>query len=167
MAFTSLKLPYSGLVYSDGCGSMRHVEIAAVTMGLQHAYLPPHERSLNEAEKICLVTWDDAAALMLQADGSSLVLSLCGYAHVYHSFSWFQNAAGNHSWYRAKLRRFYTCSFVYIPRQKRKQLARKVFIGRAEVGRLMGFQSPFSTTYRVLLSGSRIVHNRNVTFDDI
>ena len=65
------KLPYSCLVYSDGCGSMRHVEIAAVTMGLQHAYIPPHEQSLNEAEKICLVTWDDAAALMIRADGIS------------------------------------------------------------------------------------------------
>ena len=51
------KLPYSCLVYSDGCGSMRHVEIAAVTMGLQHAYIPPdpHEQSLNEAEKVCPV----------------------------------------------------------------------------------------------------------------
>ena len=28
-------------------------------------YIPPHEQSRNEAEKICLVTWDDAAALML------------------------------------------------------------------------------------------------------
>ena len=33
------KLHYSCLVYSDGCESMRHVEIAAVTMGLQHAYV--------------------------------------------------------------------------------------------------------------------------------
>jgi hypothetical protein len=61
------KLPYSCLVYSDGCGSMRHVEIAVVTMGLQHAYIPLHEQSLNEAEKICLVAWDDAAALMIRS----------------------------------------------------------------------------------------------------
>ena len=65
-----------------------------------------------------------------------------------------------------KLHRFYTCSFVCIPRQKRKQLAGKSFIGRAEVGRLVGFRSPFSSTYRVLLSENRVVHNINVTFDD-
>ena len=65
-----------------------------------------------------------------------------------------------------KLHRFYTCSFVCIPRQKRKQLAGKGFIGRAEVGRLMWFRSPFSTTYRVLLSENRMVHNTNMTFDD-
>ena len=65
-----------------------------------------------------------------------------------------------------KLRRFYTCSSVCIPRQKRKQLAGKGFIGRAEVGRLMGFRSPFSSTYRVLLSENRVAHNISVTFDD-
>ena len=65
-----------------------------------------------------------------------------------------------------KLHRFYTCSFVCIPRQKRKQLSGTGFIGRAEVGRLMGFHFPFSSTYRVLLSENRMVHNINVTFDD-
>ena len=65
-----------------------------------------------------------------------------------------------------KLHRFYTCSFVCIPRQKRKQLAGKGFIGRAEVGRLMGFRSPFSSTFKVLLSKTRMVHSINVTFDD-
>ena len=30
----------------------------------------------------------------------------------------------------------------------------------------MGFHSPFSSTYRVLLSQNRMVHNINVTFDD-
>ena len=30
----------------------------------------------------------------------------------------------------------------------------------------MGFRSPISTTYRVLLSENRMVHNINVTFDD-
>ena len=65
-----------------------------------------------------------------------------------------------------KLHRVYTCSFVCIPRQKRKQLSRTGFIGHAEVGRLMGFHSPCSSTYRVLLSENRMLHNINVTFDD-
>ena len=33
--------------------------------------MPLHEQILNEAEKNCLVTWDDAAALMIRADGIS------------------------------------------------------------------------------------------------
>ena len=65
-----------------------------------------------------------------------------------------------------KLHRFYTCSFVCVPRQKHKHLAGKGFIGRAEVGRLMGFRSSFSTTFEVLLCGNRMVHSINVTFDD-
>ena len=167
------KLPYSCLVYSDGCGSMRHVKIAAVTMGLQHAYIPPHEQSLNEAEKICLVTWDDAAALMIRADGISSCLF--NQAVSYSLYVDMRNASNTASrGFKTpleiirgvvpditKLHRFCTCSFVCIPRQKRKQLAAagKGFIGRAEVGCLMGFRSPFSTTYRVLLSENRLVHN--------
>ena len=46
------KLPYSCRVYTDECGSMAHVEIAAALMGVGHAYIPPDEHSLNEAETI-------------------------------------------------------------------------------------------------------------------
>ena len=165
------KLPYSCVVYSDGCGSMRHVEIAAVTMGLQHAYIPPHEQSLNEAEKICscLVTWDDAAALMIRAEGISprlfneavsysLYVDMCMSTTASRGFKTPLEIIRGVVLDITKLHRFYTCSFVCVPRQKRKQLAGKGFIGRAEVGRLMGFRSPFSTTYKVLLSADRMVH---------
>ena len=39
---------------------------------------------------------------------------------------------------------------------------------RAEPGRFVGFQSPFSSTYAVMLDGEpeRLVHSINVTFDD-
>ena len=71
------KLPYSCMVYSDGCGSMAHVEMAAVMMGLDHAYTPPREPSLNEAEKICNFIWDDATALMLQSNAHPKLFALC------------------------------------------------------------------------------------------
>jgi len=58
------KLPYSCRIYTDGCGSMKHVEMANNLMGIDHAFIPPHMQSLNEAEKICYVIWDDAAAVM-------------------------------------------------------------------------------------------------------
>ena len=130
------KLPYSCLGYSDGCGSMRHVEIAAVTMGLQHAYVPPHEQSLNETEKICLVTWDDAAALMLRADGMSP--RLFNEAVLYSLYVNLRMSTMASRGFKTsleiirgtmpditKLHRFYICSSVCIPRQKLKQLARK------------------------------------------
>ena len=171
------KLSYSCLVYFDGCESMRHVDIAAVTMGLQHAYVPPHKQSLNEAEKLCLVTWDDAAALMLRADGiSHRVFNEAVSYSLYGNLRMSTTASRGFKMPLeiirgtvpdiSKLRRFYTCSFVCIPRQKRKQLFRKGYIGRAEIGRLMAFRSPFSSTYKLLLSQNRIVHNINVTFDD-
>ena len=47
------KLPYKCRIYSDGCGSMKYVEKHATRMGIDHAYTPPHEASLNEAEKTC------------------------------------------------------------------------------------------------------------------
>ena len=37
---------------------------------------------------------------------------------------------------------------------------------RSEVGRLMAFHSPFSSTYKVILCKSRMIHNINVPFDD-
>ena len=49
---------------------MMHVEVAAVLMGIDHAYIPPYMQSLNEADKICYSIWDDAAAVMKQVSGT-------------------------------------------------------------------------------------------------
>ena len=171
------KLPYRCTVYSDGCGSMVHVEIAAVTMGLQHAYILPHEQSLNEAEKICFGIWGYAAALTLRAVGAhpKLFNEAVDYA-LYVDLRMASTASRQHitpleiirgtvpdisklhCWYN------FICSFVNIPRQKRKELAS--FIGRSEVGRLMGFKSPFLLCFGVLLSKTRMADSINVTFDD-
>ena len=35
------KLMYPCRVYSDGCGSMKHIEDAASQIGVEHAYTPP------------------------------------------------------------------------------------------------------------------------------
>lgn len=40
---------------------MVHVVASAVLAGIDHAYTPPREPSLNEAEKVCLTRWDDAS----------------------------------------------------------------------------------------------------------
>ena len=56
------KLPYHCQIWTDGCGSMNHVRDAAVLAGLDHAFLPPREPSLNEAEKVCDFIWAAARA---------------------------------------------------------------------------------------------------------
>ena len=54
-------------VYSDGCGSMVHAKEDAVKVGIDHAYIPPHQQSLNEAEKVCDTIWSQARAFALTA----------------------------------------------------------------------------------------------------
>ena len=46
------KTKYSCRVYSDGCGSMVNDKSCAVKTDIDHAYVPPHQQSLNEAEKV-------------------------------------------------------------------------------------------------------------------
>ena len=41
------KANYSCRGYSDGCCSMAHVKSRVVKMGVDHAYVPPHQQSLN------------------------------------------------------------------------------------------------------------------------
>ena len=170
------KLPYQCHVYSDGCGSMAHVELAAVLLGLDHSYIPPHEQSLNEAEKICNVSWAAAEAHLEHSNAPHSLLAL---AVSYVLYVDLRTATTPSRGYLTpyemikgdppsilKLHRFYTRAFVTAPKQKRKQLMKKGILGRAEEGRFLGFQAPYSSTYRVLLTGNRLVHSINVTFDD-
>ena len=136
------KLPYHCTVYTDGCGSMVHVEVAAVAMGNDHVYIPPFEQSLHEAEKSCYFIWDDAAAIMQEskapekhfnsavqfacyADMRSASTASSGYKTPYEMIKGVQPSI-------LKMHRFFTLAFVALPRQKRKQLAKKDFLGRAE-----------------------------------
>jgi hypothetical protein len=70
------KLQYPCRVFSDGFGSMAHVKEAAVLMGIDHAYVPPHQQSLNEAEKICDTIWAAARALMLHSNAPDSMFAL-------------------------------------------------------------------------------------------
>ena len=64
------------------------------------------------------------------------------------------------------LRPFYTKSAVKVPKSKRLELEKQGQCGaRAEQGRFIGFHQPFSTTPKLLLSGNRVIHNINVTYN--
>ena len=64
------KLPYTCTVYSDGCGSMNLVRDMATRMGLNHQFIPPHEQSLNEAEKVCDRMWASARVHLIHTQQS-------------------------------------------------------------------------------------------------
>lgn len=51
------KLPYQCHIWTDRCGSMAHVRNAATRADIDHAYTPPRDPSLNEAEKVCNFMW--------------------------------------------------------------------------------------------------------------
>jgi hypothetical protein len=50
--FDLVTLGYQSTCWTDGCGSMRHVEIAAASLGLGHEFLPPDDPQTNLAEAL-------------------------------------------------------------------------------------------------------------------
>jgi hypothetical protein len=171
------KLDYSCRVLTDGCGSMAHVKTMATRMGIDHAYIPPHQQSLNEAEKVADQMWAAARAHVIHAQAPNAVFSLAVDFSMYADMR--TATTDTRDWLTpyemikgvqpsiAKLHRFYTKAFVTVPKSKRKALAKKGVLNiRGEDGRFVGFHDPFSSTYAVLLEGNRLVHSLNVTFND-
>ena len=169
------KLDYHCHIWTDGCGSMVHVLNTAVRMGIDHAYTPPREPSLNEAEKVCNTMW---AAARTHLACSKAPNSLMAEAVAYSMYMDMRIATtASRGWLTPyemikgvppsllKLQRWYTKSFVNVPPGKRKWLQQQGLPHRAKPGRLIGWHSPFSTTYKVMLSKNRLVHSSNVTFD--
>ena len=176
------KLGYSCRVYTDGCGSMKLVEAAASKAGIDHAFIPPHQQSLNEAEKCCDQMFAAARSHMLHSQAPDNLFSKAVDFAIYSDMR--MSTTESRGWitpYEAvkgvqpdvrKMHRFYTRAFVLVPPTKRKDLAaRGLHNYRSEPGRFIGFQSIFSSTYAVMLdkiahNTDRLVHNINVTFDD-
>ena len=173
------KQPYHCRVFTDGCGSMKHVADCAQRMGIDHQYVPPHQQSLNEAEKVCDHAWESARALMVHSAAPEQYFALAVSYVLYVDAR--SATTSNRDWLTpfemakevrpdiARLHRFYTRCYVTVPKAKRKQLAKKGLHNvRAEPGRLLGFHGPFSSTYAVMLDGpgERLVHSIDVTFDD-
>ena len=177
------KLPYHCRVYTDGCGSMVHVRDMAVSLGIDHQYIPPHQQSLNEAEKVCDSIFAEARTAMEHHNAPDHLFSLMVDYAMYTDIRTATTAS--RGWktpyemtrgtvpFIGKIHRPCTRCFVQVPKTKRKALAsRGLHNLRAEPGRLVGFQGPYSSTYAVLLDKQhsrqtdRIVHSRNVSFND-
>lgn len=170
------KLPYKCRVMTDGCGSMVHVAEAAARMGIDHAYVPPHQQSLNEAEKVADQMWAAARALLLHSNAPESMFSKAVDYAMYVDLRTATTASrGWKTPYEmirgsvpsiSRLHRFYTKVFVTVPKAKRKVLQEQGLHVRAEQGRFVGFHDPFSSTYAAVLSMNRLVHSINVVFND-
>ena len=177
------KLNYPCRVFTDGCGSMAHVELAACLMGVDHQYNPPHQQSLNEAENVDDQVWASARTHMARSNAPDRLFSKCIDYVIYIDAR--MSTTADRDWKTpyemvhglkpsiAKLHRWYTAANVTAPKSKRKTLAKQgLSTYRAEPGRFIGFQSIFSSTYGVWLDRApnslvdRLVHSINVTFDD-
>ena len=142
------KLSYHCRIWTDGCGSMNHVEDSAVKLGIDHAHIPPRDPSLNEAEKVCDSMWAAARAhlgtsqapskLMAQAVSYSMYMDLRtastasrGWKTPYEMIKGVQPSLIN-------LHRWYTKAIVNVPVSKRKYLEKQGILDRGEPGRLVG-----------------------------
>jgi hypothetical protein len=145
-------------------------------MGINHIYIPPHEQSLNEAEKVCDQMWAVARTLIHLTDCPSHLFALAvDYAMTVDLRMATTASRGWLTPYEmikgvppsvTHLRPFYTRTAVRVPVARRKKLESEGEVtSRAELGRFVGFQGPFSTTPAIMLSNNRLVHNINVTFD--
>jgi hypothetical protein len=70
------KLDYPCRVLSDGCCSLAHVKTMATRMGIDHACFPPHQQSLNEAEKVADQMCAAANMHLIHAQALNAALSL-------------------------------------------------------------------------------------------
>jgi hypothetical protein len=158
---------------------MHHVKTVAKQLGIDHQFIPPHQQSLNEAEKVCDFAFESARALMEHSDAPDHMFGLAVSYVLYVDLR--SATTASRQWLTpyelthgvrpsiAKLHRFWTRCYVAVPKSKRKALAAKGLHNmRGEPGRFVGFHSPQSSTYAVMLDGDRdrLVHNLNVTFDD-
>ena len=146
------KLPYKCRIYSDGCGSMKYVEKHATRMGIDHAYTPPHEASLNEAEKICDWIWARARILMTASGAPE---SLFGLAVDHVLYIDMRMATTSSRGFKtpcemikgeqpniSHLRPFWCKSYVTAPKSKRKWLKKKE---KANISRFRDKNSPWKS----------------------
>ena len=170
------KLPYQCRVYTDGCGSMVHVRDTAVRMGIDHVYIPPHQQSLNEAEKVCDRMWAAARTLLLHSGAPNSLFALAVDYSMYVDLR--TATTSSRGWATPyeqirgvrprvdQLRPFFTKTHVTVPKLRRKVMEKEGNpLLRAEEGRFLGFQDPFSNTAAIMLSNNRLVHSVNVTYD--
>ena len=169
-------LPYPRTVYRDGCGSMKHVENAAIDIGINCITIPPYEQSLNEAERIAdrafaagrvhLASTDALPSHMAMAVDHVCYMKMRMATTAHRGWQTPYEIIKGHAPSISHCMPFFTKAFVTVPKDKRSKLAKKGLSHlRSEEGNLVGYQDLWGTTPKVLLDANRLVHSRNVTYD--
>ena len=169
-------LDYPRVVYTDGCGSMNILRDAAIKIGINHIFIPPHEQSLNEAERIADRAFA-AARINMAATGALPTQFAMALDHVCYMKTRMATTASRNFLTPYEIikgqtpnimhcKPFFTKAYVTVPKDKRSTMIKKGLAHvRAESGRLVGYHDMWSTTAKVLLDGNRLVHSRNVSYD--
>ena len=139
------------------------VKAVAEQMGIEHQYIPPHEQSLNEAEKICDRVWAAARVILASTQSSSyyfpylidhiLYVDMRMATTANRGYKTPYQLIKGHQPNVLPLKPYNCRAWVTVPKSKRVQLQQNDQQIRGEPGRLIGWQSMWSSTYKVMLSG--------------
>ena len=171
------KLPYKCTIYTDGCGSMAHVREVALSLGIDHQYIPPHEQSLNEAETVIKLMWDSGRTLLQKSNLPANLMAMAVKHSCYVDFRMAVSArrgittphtiVAGHAPNIGHLMPFGSKVWVTSPKAKRMALkAKGDYNSHAELGRLVGYSHMLGTTPQVLLSDNRLVSSINVRYEE-
>ena len=171
-------LDYPRCCYTDGCGSMKHVEDNVIDLGINYNKIPPHSQSLNSAERIADQAWA-AGRVNLAQSGAPPQLHALAVGHA--MYMKLRMATTPNRGYLmpheiltgkrpniAHCEPFFTKTFVTVPKDKRAKMrkAGKPHI-QAEEGNLVGWDSMWSNTAMVMLDKNCLVRSQNVIYDQL
>ena len=169
-------MPYSCTIYTDNCGSMNHLKDAAIEMGINHCFTPPHEQSLNEAEKV-VDQVESVARVLMTSTGAPSTLRSFAISYVMYVDLRMASAAskGGLTPYESivgqkprvdHMRPWFCKTYVTASPNRRKALrAQGQMNVRAEPGRFLGYADAYGSVAKVLLSDNRVVASINVIHD--
>ena len=156
---------------------MKHVIDTTISMGLNYVPIPPHEQSLNLAEKAIDLMWQAGAASLVDSRIKDKfypqAVDCACYTHMRMATTLerdyrtpYETITGSTPSV-SHLRPFGRVCYVAIPKSKRAKIRKKSQGGlqRGDIGVFIGYHSMFTNTYRVLTSGEDIIHTRSCKFD--
>ena len=163
---------------TDGCGSMKHLRDAALELGIDHFYLPPHSPRMNPVEQ-AVGRFKSTVTAVLQAacrTGSSINESFIQYAAEYvcyvhervphlrtklgKAITPFEVNVGVEP-RMDRLVPFGTPGYAFVPEEVRRQRGWGKSV-RSEPVLMLGYLSMYSRVYKCLTAHGTIIHSEKV-----
>ena len=165
-------------VGTDGCGSMKHLREAALELGIDHFYIPPHCPRMNPAEQ-AIGRFKSTVTAVLQAacrNGSAINESFIQYAAEYvcyvhervphlrtklgKAITPFEVNVGAEP-RMDRLVPFGTPGYAFVPEEVRRQRGWGKSV-RSEPVLMLGYMSMYSRVYKCLTAHGTIIHSEKV-----